>query len=39
MLNLGATVEQIAESLDWDIELVGLLAVKINTNSFQIDIV
>ena len=39
MLNLGATVEQIAESLDLDIELVGLLAVKINTNYFQIDIV
>ncbi|NJL65629.1 MAG: Rpn family recombination-promoting nuclease/putative transposase [Methylacidiphilales bacterium] len=30
MLNLGATVEQIAESLDLDIELVRLVAAKVN---------
>jgi predicted transposase/invertase (TIGR01784 family) len=33
MLNLGATVEQIAESLDLDIELVRLVAAKVNTNE------
>ena len=30
MLNLGATVEQIAEALDLDVELVRLVAVKAN---------
>ena len=30
MLNLGATVEQIAESLDLDIKLVRLVAAKVN---------
>jgi predicted transposase/invertase (TIGR01784 family) len=33
MLNLGATVEQIAESLDLDIELVRLVAAKVNKNE------
>ncbi|MEB3219669.1 MAG: Rpn family recombination-promoting nuclease/putative transposase [Nostocales cyanobacterium 94392] len=33
MLNLGATVEQIAESLDVDIELVRLVAAKVNTDK------
>ena len=33
MFNLGATVEQIAESLDLDIELVRLVAAKVNKNG------
>ncbi len=33
MLNLGATLEQIAESLDLDIELVRLVAAKVNNNE------
>ncbi|MFK0735497.1 MAG: hypothetical protein ACIWVG_30925 [Gloeotrichia echinulata HAB0833] len=33
MLNLGATVEQIAESLGLDIELVRLVTAKVNTNE------
>jgi predicted transposase/invertase (TIGR01784 family) len=35
MLNLGATIEQIAESLDLDIELVRLVAAKVNKNEEQ----
>ena len=31
MLNLGATVEQIAKALDLDVELVRLVALKANT--------
>ena len=31
MLNLGATVEQIAEALDLDVELVRLVSLKANT--------
>ncbi len=33
MLNLGATVEQIAEALELDVELVRLVAAKVNTNE------
>lgn len=33
MLNLGATVEQIAEALGLDIELVRLVAAKANANQ------
>ncbi|BAY64633.1 hypothetical protein NIES22_47320 [Calothrix brevissima NIES-22] len=33
MLNLGATVEQIAEALDLDIDLVRLVAAKANANQ------
>ena len=33
MLNLGATVEQIAESLDLDIDLVRSIAAKVNANQ------
>ncbi|MEM7581604.1 MAG: DUF2887 domain-containing protein [Mastigocoleus sp.] len=33
MLNLGATVEKIAESLDLDIELVRLVASKVNKSE------
>lgn len=33
MLNLGATVEQIAESLDLDIKLVRLVAAKVNKDQ------
>ncbi|MEA5596703.1 hypothetical protein [Rivularia sp. UHCC 0363] len=33
MLNLGATVEQIAESLGLDIQLVRLVAAKVNQNE------
>jgi predicted transposase/invertase (TIGR01784 family) len=37
MLNLGATVEQIAESLGLDIELVRLVAAKVNTNEKKVS--
>lgn len=33
MLNLGATVEQIADSLGLDVELVRLVTAKVNTNE------
>ncbi|MDZ8049841.1 MAG: hypothetical protein RMX68_033530 [Aulosira sp. ZfuVER01] len=33
MLSLGATVEQIAEALDLDVELVQLVAAKTNANK------
>jgi predicted transposase/invertase (TIGR01784 family) len=35
MLSLGATVEQIAEALGLDVELVRLLAAKNNANEEQ----
>ncbi|MBP5974020.1 Rpn family recombination-promoting nuclease/putative transposase [Brasilonema sp. CT11] len=35
MLNLGATVEQIAEALGLDVELVGLVAAKAKPNQEQ----
>jgi predicted transposase/invertase (TIGR01784 family) len=37
MLNLGAGVEQIAESLGLDIELVRLVAAKVNTNEKKVS--
>ncbi len=33
MLSLGATLEQIAEALGIDVELVRLVAVKLNMNQ------
>jgi predicted transposase/invertase (TIGR01784 family) len=35
MLSLGATVEQIAEALGLDVELIRLVAAKINDNQEQ----
>jgi len=37
MLNLGASIEQIAEALGLDVELVRLVAQKVNVNEENVD--